>query len=136
MKFFHFAIIIVAFVAIRLGLVLGGMLPVLSSYSMENNLLSLALIAIALCMGWVLSGIGARKAAIKGAIAMLLGVAILWIAAVTGYIFRRPVLGIQVPSIDYFIAALAITSAVNILLVAAVAASGAVIGRKFKGGKS
>jgi len=116
MEYKHFFIILLLFVAVRLALIISGVLPVLSSNSPVNILINIIFIAIIFYMGWSLAKLGLKTVAVKTVIVMFACVIVLCFAVLVGYVIKRPVMGVSVPSMFYLIAVLISSAISNILL--------------------
>jgi len=116
MEYKHFFIILLLFVAVRLALIISGVLPVLSSNSPVNILINIIFIAIIFYMGWSLAKLGLKTVAVKTVIVMFVCVIMLCFAVLAGYAIKRPVLGVSVPSVFYLITILISSAIFNILL--------------------
>jgi len=130
MKEIRFYIIIAALTVLEGLLILAGVLPPLSSYSIGQIAIQLAGIFTVIFMGFGLAKLGLKKAAVKGALAGFVMMAIVSVFSVIGYIKGIPVLGISLQSAAYLPLALAAMVVSNIILFAAFAVAGALAGRK------
>lgn len=132
MEYIGFTVLAVLVAALKLGLILAGVLPPISSNSAGNLVFSLLQIAVIACMGWKFAKQGLKKVAVKGAVLMLAYVAVLCMAVLIGFYLKRPVLGAQVPSTYYLLVILTLNAAFNILVGAVIATCAAWIARKIK----
>jgi len=94
----QFYVLIAVLAALEGGLVLAGIMPPISSYSIGQIILSLAGIGTTAYMGWTFAKTGMKKVAIKGTIAGTISIAIILLSAAIGLMAGIPVLGMQIPS--------------------------------------
>lgn len=130
MKDKYFYNIIAVLTVLEGLLILTGILPPLSSYSVGQIVLSAAQLATVAYMGLRLAKLGLKKVAVKGALAGLVMMAVVSVFSVIGYVKGIPVLGISVQSATYLPLVLLFMAVPNILLYAAFAVVGALAGRK------
>jgi hypothetical protein len=135
MKEIYFYALFAIIAALQSALILGGFLSPLFSYTPNNILFSLCVIAVVMYMGWSLAKLGLKKVAIKGAIAALVSYLVISLAAVVGYLITRPVLGIQLLSIYYLPIPLLVMTFLNVVLYAFFAALGALLAQNIKPSK-
>jgi MFS family permease len=131
-KAIHFIILIAIIAAIHFGLILSGVTAPLSANSLDNILFSVLTVAVLAYMGWSLSNLGLKKIAFKGFLAMIVTVLILGIAVLIGPNIGRPVLGIQVSSIEMLLVFFFFNALMSIAVGVFFAVIGALIALKFK----
>jgi len=83
-------------------------------------------------MGWDLAKLGLKKVAIKGVIAAIVSVIIISLFSVIGYILKRPILGITLPSIYYLPIPFLSMALLNVILYAFFAVLGAWLAKEMK----
>jgi len=132
MKELYFYVLFVALFAAQTGLILGGVLEPMSSYSAGNILFTGLVAAIAVYMGWGLSESGIKKVAIKGAIVAFVGVTVIACASLIGYTIGKPVLGLTLPSAAYLVVPLLFILLLTIILYASLAVLGVWVAQRFK----
>ena len=132
MKELYFYVLFAAIFAAEAGLIIGGVLDPVSSYSARNILFSVFVAAVVIYMGWNLSESGIKKVAIKGAIAAFVGVTVLACASIIGYIIEKPILGVSIPSAAYMLVPLLSMLLLDVILYALLAALGAWVAQRFK----
>lgn len=132
MKTIHFYILFAAIAAIQAVLILSGFLTPLFSYSLGNILFSLIVAAIIIYMGWSFAKLSLKKVAMRGVIAALIAVAVISLFTIVGYIIKKPVLGVQLPSIYYLPLPLLSLALQNVVLFVVLAVFGAWLARKIK----
>ena len=132
MKEIHIIALMIALTGIQAGLILGGILPPLSTNSSVNTLFLLARLAIIGYTGWIFSGSGFKEAAIKGGIVTLAAVITVYLGIFIGMTINKPVLGISFASRLYLLFNLLFMGIINLMFGTAFAVIGALIGRKFK----
>ena len=132
MKELYFYVLFAVIFAAQTGLIMGGVLGPLSSYSARNILFSVFVAAFVIYMGWNLSESGIKKVAIKGAIVAFVGVTVLACASIIGYTIGKPILGVSLPSAAYMFFPLLSILLLNVILYALLAVLGAWVAQKFK----
>jgi hypothetical protein len=132
MKELYFYVLFAAIFAAQSGLILGGVLDPLSSYSARNILFSVIVAAVVIYMGWSLSESGIKKVAIKGAIVAFVGVTVLACAAIIGYTIGKPVLGVSLPSAAYLFVPILFILLLTAILYALFAVLGAGVAQRFR----
>jgi hypothetical protein len=132
MKEIHFYVLFAAIVALQSLLIISGVLSPLSSYSTDNILFNLVVMVIVIYMGWNLAKLGLKKVAIKGVIAAIVSVFVIFLFSIVGYFIERPVLGIQLPSIYYLPISLLSIALLNVVLYAFFAVIGALLAQRIK----
>jgi hypothetical protein len=132
MKEIYFYALFAIIVALQSMLIISGFLSPLSSYSTNNILFSLFLIIIVIYMGWDLAKLGLKKVAIKGVIAAIVSIIIISLFSVIGYILKRPILGITLPSIYYLPIPFLSMALLNVILYAFFAVLGAWLAKEMK----
>jgi len=128
-KEIQFYVLITVLAALEGGLVLAGILPPISSYSIGTVILSLAGLAAVAYMGRAFSNEGIKKVAIKGTIAGTVSIAIILLSAAIGIMVNVPVLGMSIPSAYLPLAFISI-AVPNIILFTIFAVFGALIAKK------
>ena len=98
MKEIQFYAIISAIAAAESLLILTGILPPLSSYSIGQILFSFAQLAVVVRMGWSSAKLGLEKVAVKGAKIGLVFMANIAVFSLIGYLSGTALLGVTVPS--------------------------------------
>lgn len=131
MKEIRIIFLMIALAGIQAGLILAGILPPLSVNSSVNTLFLLVRIAIIGYTGWIFSGIGFKKVAIKGGIVMLASVITVYIGIFMGMTMHKPVLGLSFTSQLELLFILLFMGIINVMFGAVFAVFGAIIGRKF-----
>jgi hypothetical protein len=132
MKEIHFYILFAAIVVVQEGLVMGGILDPLTSYSARNILFGVFVAAVVIYMGWNLFEFGIKKVAIKGAIVAFVSTTVITCASIIGYTLSRPVLGLSIPSAAYMIVPLLLILLSTIIFYALLAVVGTWIAQRFK----
>jgi len=132
MKEIYFYALFAIIAALQSALILGEFLSPLFSYTPNNILFSLCVIAVVMYMGWSLAKFGLKKVAIKGAIAALVSSLVISLATIVGYLIKRPVLGIQLPSIYYLSIPLLVITFLTVVLYAFFAVLGALLAQNIK----
>ena len=132
MKELYFYVVFAALFAAQTGLIIGGVLEPVFSYSAGNILFSAFIAAVVIYMGWNLSGSGIKKVAIKGAIAAFVGVTVITCATILGYTIGKPILGVSLPSAAYLFIPILSLLVMNVILYAVLAALGAWVAQRFK----
>jgi len=132
MRYIHFCACVAVVAAAESVLILGGLLTPMSYYSAGNTAFSILMAAIFILMGWSLSGAGFKKAAVKGATAAVVAMAIVSLAAVAGYLTNRPVIGMPITSVYYLPIVLLSISLTNILIFAILTVLGAWLAKMMK----
>jgi hypothetical protein len=131
-KAIRFIILIAIIAAIHFGLIFSGLTAPLSVNSLDNILFSALTVAVVAYMGWSLSNLGLKKVAIKGFLAMFVAALILGVAVLIGRNIGRPVLGIQVSSVEMLLVFFFFSALVNIALGVFFAVLGALVALKLK----
>ena len=116
MKTIHFYVLVPVIAAAECGLILAGLLPPLSSYSAGQIVFGLIMISVMICMGLNLAELGFRKVTIKGAVASLGAVIVVSLFSAVGYIIKKPVLGVSLPSVYFLPVVLFFMGVENILI--------------------
>jgi hypothetical protein len=132
MKELHFYVLFVAIAAVQTGLIMGGILDPLTSYSARNILFNVFVAAVVIYMGGAFSESGIKKVAMKGAIVAFVSVTVITCASLIGYTLRKPVLGISIPSAASMIVPLMLILLSTLVLYAILAVVGALIVQRFK----
>ncbi|MCJ7571485.1 MAG: hypothetical protein MUO82_06370 [Candidatus Thermoplasmatota archaeon] len=132
MKELYFYVLFTAIIAAQTGLIMGGVLDPVSSYSARNIVFSVFVAAVVIYMGWNLSEFGIKKIAIKGAIVAFVGVTVLACASIIGYTIGKPILGVYLPSVAYMVLPLLYMLLLSAILYALLAVVGAWIAQRFK----
>jgi hypothetical protein len=132
MKELYFYILFVAVFAAQIGLIIGGVLDPVSSYSARNILFNVFVAVVVIYMGWNLSESGITKVAIKGAIVAFVGVTVIACASIIGFTIGKPILGVSIPSATYLFVPLLTILLSNVILYVLLAALGAGVAQRFK----
>ncbi len=132
MKELYFYVLFVAIFAAQTGLIIGGVLDPVSSYSARNILFNVFVAAVVIYMGWNLSESGIKKVAIKGAIVAFVGITVIACASIIGYTIGKPILGVSIPSAAYLFVPLLTIFLSNVILYVLLAALGAAVAQRFK----
>ncbi len=132
MKELYFYVLFAAFFAAQAGLIMGGVLDPVFSYSVSNILFSVFIAAVVIYMGWNLSESGIKKVAIKGAIAAFVGVTVITCATLLGYTIGKPILGVSLPSAAYLFVPILSLLVLNVILYAVLAVLGAWVAQRSK----
>jgi len=132
MKELSFYVLFVALFAAQTGLILGGVLAPVSSYSAGDILFSVIIAAGVIYMGWNLSDFGIKKVALKGVIVAFVGVTVIACASIIGYTIGKPVLGVSLPSAAYLVIPLLSIFLLSAILYALLAVGGSWVAQRFK----
>jgi len=132
MKELYFYVLFTVIIAAQTGLIMGGVLDPVSSYSARNIVFSVFVAAVVIYMGWNLSEFGIKKIAIKGAIVAFVGVTVLACASIIGYTIGKPILGVYLPSVAYMVLPLLYMLLLSAILYALLAVVGAWVAQRFK----
>ena len=132
MKELYFYVLFAVLFAAQAGLIIGGVLDPVSSYSARNILFNVFVAVVVIYMGWNLSESGIKKVAIKGAIAAFVGVTVLACVSIIGYTIGKPILGVSLPSAAYLFVPLLVILFLNVILYAVLAVLGAGVAQRFK----
>ena len=132
MKELSFYVLFTVIFAAQTGLIMGGVLDPVSSYSARNIVFSVFVAAVVIYMGWNLSEFGIKKIAIKGAIVAFVGVTVLACASIIGYTIGKPILGVYLPSVAYMVLPLLYMLLLSAILYALLAVVGAWVAQRFK----
>jgi len=132
MKELYFYVLFVALFAAQAGLILGGGLDPVSSFSVRNIVFNVVVAAVVIFMGWNFSDFGIKKVAIKGAIAAFVSVTVIACATIIGYIIGKPFLGVSLPSAAYLFVPILLILLLSIILYALLAVLGAGVRQRFK----
>ena len=132
MKELYFYVLFVAIFTAQTGLIIGGVLDPVSSYSARNILFNVFVAVVVIYMGWNLSESGIKKVAIKGAIVAFVGITVIACASIVGYSIGKPILGVSLPSAAYLFVPLLTIFLSNVILYVLLAALGAGVAQRFK----
>ena len=132
MKELYFYVLFVAIFTAQTGLIIGGVLDPVSSYSARNILFNVFVAVIVIYMGWNLSESGIKKVAMKGAIVAFVGITVIACASLVGFSIGKPILGVSLPSAVYLFVPLLTIFLSNVILYVLLAALAAGIAQKFK----
>jgi hypothetical protein len=132
MKELYFYVLFAAIFAAQTGLIMGGVLDPVTSYSARNILFSVFVAVVVIYMGWNLSESGIKKVAIKGVIAAFVSVTVLACASIIGYTIGKPILGVSLPSAAYLFVPLLLMLLLDAILYALLAVLGAGVAQRFK----
>jgi hypothetical protein len=129
----HFILLVAVLSLIESALIFFEILPPLSSYSLGNILFTLVKLAVIIWMGIVFYEKGLGKSALYGGILGFTSSSIFALVAFISRIyFKKPILGIAIPSgVSYFLT-IAIIILENILLGAIIAVCASWITKKLK----
>jgi hypothetical protein len=132
MKELYFYILFAALFAAQAGLILGGGLDPVTSYSARNIVFNVIVAAVVIYMGWNLSDAGIKKIALKGAIAAFVSVTVIAVATIIGYTMGKPLLGVSIPSAAYLFVPILLILLLSVVLYALLAVLGTFVAQRFK----